>query len=605
MGRPRSRSPLADARPHGRWVRDDAHAPRPLTPLTSSLCHPVSSAAWREVFAEQGLPAAGVDFASIDSWGYLRVVPLVGGAGKRGVERGDRPLPPAPLLWLLMRTLPVFRGRTRQAVRARRTDLDGRLLAQWRDVDRPSFERRARELGDADLPALDADALAGRWRSARRLLEAGIRCHFRLHPAHQLARFELVDLCERELGWSEARALELVGGCSTASTEPARALAALTARVGSGGAELRSLVERADRAAVERLRDVDAGFADAFEAHVRRYGRRTLGYELADPTLAELPELLLATVRDQAASGYDPEAAAARLAAARSALEAEARSRLTGAERARFDAVLARAQLAHGVEEENVFFTIFQPFAAARAVLLEIGDRAARSGDLDARDDVFLLRIDAARGVDEVESVVHEGVTRVLRERIEERRAALAAARAPGVRPPDVRGDAAASARPPLWALPAAIRPLVRAQDWAGERMAPPPAPVGRRHEEGVLARGLGASAGRYSGTVRVVRDEGELDRIRAGDVLVCPVTSPSWSVVFSRIGALVTDTGGMLSHPAIIAREFGLPAVLATGDATARLRDGDVVTVDGAAGLVLAADPGPAAEAGGARTTA
>jgi phosphohistidine swiveling domain-containing protein len=70
-------------------------------------------------------------------------------------------------------------------------------------------------------------------------------------------------------------------------------------------------------------------------------------------------------------------------------------------------------------------------------------------------------------------------------------------------------------------------------------------------------------------------------------DVLVCPITSPIWSVLFSSVGALVTDTGGHLAHAAIIAREYGIPGVLATGNATELLRDGQLVTVDGSAGIV------------------
>jgi pyruvate,water dikinase len=88
---------------------------------------------------------------------------------------------------------------------------------------------------------------------------------------------------------------------------------------------------------------------------------------------------------------------------------------------------------------------------------------------------------------------------------------------------------------------------------------------------------------------VRVIRSEAEFDRLRAGDVLVCPVTSPVWSVLFPSIGALVTDSGGVLSHPAIIAREYGSPAVVATGNGTSVLCDGQVVTVDGTAGVVRA----------------
>jgi phosphoenolpyruvate synthase/pyruvate phosphate dikinase len=81
--------------------------------------------------------------------------------------------------------------------------------------------------------------------------------------------------------------------------------------------------------------------------------------------------------------------------------------------------------------------------------------------------------------------------------------------------------------------------------------------------------------------------NEAEFGRLRAGDVLVCPITSPVWSVLFPSIGALVTDAGGILSHPAIIAREYGIPAVVATTNGTSVLRDGQIVTVDGANGVV------------------
>jgi phosphohistidine swiveling domain-containing protein len=84
-----------------------------------------------------------------------------------------------------------------------------------------------------------------------------------------------------------------------------------------------------------------------------------------------------------------------------------------------------------------------------------------------------------------------------------------------------------------------------------------------------------------------ICSDESEFGRLRPGDVLVCPITSPVWSVLFPSVGALVTDTGGLLSHPAIIAREYRLPAVVATGNATALLRDDQVVTVDGGAGRI------------------
>jgi pyruvate,water dikinase len=84
-----------------------------------------------------------------------------------------------------------------------------------------------------------------------------------------------------------------------------------------------------------------------------------------------------------------------------------------------------------------------------------------------------------------------------------------------------------------------------------------------------------------------VIKDESEFHKLRAGDVLVCPITSPVWSVLFPHLAGLITDSGGMLSHPAILAREFGIPAVVATRNATTLLRDGQTVVIDGTAGTV------------------
>ncbi len=95
------------------------------------------------------------------------------------------------------------------------------------------------------------------------------------------------------------------------------------------------------------------------------------------------------------------------------------------------------------------------------------------------------------------------------------------------------------------------------------------------------------ATPGTYTAPVMEVMGEAEFHKVQAGDVLVCPVTSPVWSLLLPSIGALVTETGGVLSHSSIIAREYGIPAVVATGNATAVLWEGQTVTVDGARGVV------------------
>ena len=99
--------------------------------------------------------------------------------------------------------------------------------------------------------------------------------------------------------------------------------------------------------------------------------------------------------------------------------------------------------------------------------------------------------------------------------------------------------------------------------------------------------KGLGASAGVYEGPARVVESAEQFDQVKKGDVLVCKMTSPSWVVLFTKIGGLVTDSGGALSHPAVVSREFGIPAVVGTRTGTQAIKTGQRVRLNGASGLV------------------
>jgi pyruvate,water dikinase len=121
-----------------------------------------------------------------------------------------------------------------------------------------------------------------------------------------------------------------------------------------------------------------------------------------------------------------------------------------------------------------------------------------------------------------------------------------------------------------LWGITAE-----RLRAWAGEGEG----------DDGV--RGYAASPGVVEGVARVVRDVNEIGTVQQGEVLVCPVTAPSWAPVFPKIAAAVSDIGGMMSHAAIVAREYGLPAVVGTGHATKRIKTGDRVRVDGDNGVV------------------
>jgi pyruvate,water dikinase len=113
------------------------------------------------------------------------------------------------------------------------------------------------------------------------------------------------------------------------------------------------------------------------------------------------------------------------------------------------------------------------------------------------------------------------------------------------------------------------------------------------------LVSGLGASPGRVTGAVRVLREPVEGAALLAGEILVAPMTNPDWVPTLRRAAAVVTDSGGITCHAAIVSRELGVPCVVATRNATARLHDGDIVTVDGARGAVFeGADVLPAADA-------
>ena len=99
---------------------------------------------------------------------------------------------------------------------------------------------------------------------------------------------------------------------------------------------------------------------------------------------------------------------------------------------------------------------------------------------------------------------------------------------------------------------------------------------------------GMAASPGTAEGRARVIRSADELHTIQEGEILVTPVTAPSWAPVFGKIRATVTDIGGMMSHAAIVCREYGLPAVTGTGNASSTIRTGQMLRVDGATGEVL-----------------
>jgi pyruvate,water dikinase len=114
------------------------------------------------------------------------------------------------------------------------------------------------------------------------------------------------------------------------------------------------------------------------------------------------------------------------------------------------------------------------------------------------------------------------------------------------------------------------------------------PTPELNRQTDAHALVGLGVSPGTVTGVARLLRSLDEAQRLNTGEILVTHTTTPAWTPLFARIGGLVTDLGGPLAHGSIVAREYGIPAVMGVGSATQRIRDGQTITVDGASGRVF-----------------
>ena len=234
---------------------------------------------------------------------------------------------------------------------------------------------------------------------------------------------------------------------------------------------------------------------------------------------------------------------------------------------------LARAQRVFPLREGSEAATIGIPLAGLRRLGLHLGTRLG----LYRPDDIFDLTFDEVRGLLRDPAQV-EGPASLALQRREEREKVAATP------PPAKRGPGPDTAGPDLRGFPRAAVDNLAALLWYAEQVDPPSV-AGRR--AGAELTGLGVSRGTYEGVARIVRDEDDFERLTAGDVMVCPTTSPVWSMVFPGVGALVCDGGGPLGHPAIIAREFGVPAVVGTGVGTTAIPDGSRVRVDGTRGQV------------------
>lgn len=549
----------------GVWESDRFHQAQPFTELVADLWPPAFAAGFGELCERYGLPLETMAVGVVHGYAFVRPKPL--GEPASGPRRKE---PPPAVLKVVFRTVPAMRRRervARQAVEERRWLDDA---ATWAD-ERDTWATRIRERQAVDLAALSDEDLADEVAASADLFSACLRRHFALGNVG-LGIGELLLACQ---GWGLDPELvpALLEGSSPSSQAARRHLVRLAEAVRAAGLDPAALDESDPDAAIERVRSSSSEAADVLAAYLEDHGWRATDNTGTAPSLVEQPALL---VRALVAAAVDPGEDDATVAARVAAREAELRVQVPEAERLRFDELVTEARSAYRAADDNTGFVLWSAGTLRRSGF-EAGRRLAGTDVLAAADHVLDCRlaevVDALRG--HVDRVGARAAAR------HDARQALIAA---GVVPPATIGGAP-SPPPGPDVLPPGMA-AVFARLGAHRRLRFPDdadaglATAGRVLRGGeVVGTGHAVGTGAYTGRACVAVDaEDALDRLEPGDVLVCAVTVPTHDPLFTIAGAVVTAVGGPLGHTAVMAREFGLPAVVGTGPLA--IADGDEITV-------------------------
>jgi pyruvate,water dikinase len=332
----------------------------------------------------------------------------------------------------------------------------------------------------------------------------------------------------------------------TRTTDANRALEGLAARARENP-RLREAVDTLDPTALAAYPEFEAEFA----AYLAEFGHReTVTPILATPpTQGEAPETVLALIKVLIAEPPGPPKEHDHALSDHALSELLKHPLLRGPrQRARIQRWVEAARAGVALREDSHFYFLM-PLPILRKSLLEMGRRLCDAGVLDEPEQVFHLRLEELEAIEDPAALADP----------EKLRATM-------------------------------LRRAARREELAGVRLIDPAAVFPQCYDGDALIAGTPASNGTATGPVKIIRGPEEFDRLAAGDILVCPYTNPAWTTLFQRVAAVVVDSGGQGSHAAIVAREYGIPAVMGTGVGTSVLADGQLVTVDGSTGRVLAA---------------
>jgi phosphohistidine swiveling domain-containing protein len=543
----------------GQWNADGLHGPRPYTLIGMRTFGDPIEAGSRASAVRYGLPHDGLAVEFMQRFEYVQQRPLV-----RRPAGEDEPSRAA--FEALVAADVTLQDRLRAAeetLATRRWEGD---LEQWDSVGRPWLMGRTLALTDIEPAALDVAGLEELLRATVEQDEVAMRIHHVLNPLNAIPAQRFYGFSVPLTGVPFPEHLPLMQGASPVSIgdEPElRAVAEAVRAAGVAESLLDSGGDPADQ--VERLRTHEGAVGETMRAFLRLAGYRSIGgWEPMEPFALEEPMGLIATIR-AAIEGkrpqVDPE------------LVASIRDRVPDDQREEWDARYADARRFARIRDERDVYCNIPASGLIRRVTLEVGRRLHAAGRIDDVEH-------ATEGsVEELASLLR-GESGVSSQELAERHAYRHNYTIKDI--PMTVGEPLA---PPVswkW-LPQAWQALSPPPEMAGS----PRDSVQTEESSSTVVTGTTAQQGTYEGPARIVTGPNEFAKIQRGDVLVTPATNPAFSIILPLLGAIVTDHGNPLSHAAIIAREFGLPAVVGCNDATELLHDGDLVRVDADAGRV------------------
>ncbi len=437
------------------------------------------------------------------------------------------------------------------------------LQATWDETWHPTIRQALDDWSAFDLEGASDEALLAHLDATWERTQAVWRMHFEIVFSLGRAIRDFVALYDELFEPDDAMAAhDLLKGTDTLTLVASRAVWALRDVVDAtpGAAEIVSTTTPSELTARLASDASLAPVADAVRDYLANYGARTPILNLSAPTLREDPTPVLKILKEAVASpNADPARDHAEILLRRDAATEEARAALTvypEPVRIEFERRLSTARTATRLREDHNYLIDFSWTAAVRAVYVEVGRRLAAAGSIDAPGDVIHVTPEESRAafvqrpMGDLHTLVEERKAEM------ERYASTPVPETLGPRP---------NTRKPKPSLDALKRRVAR---------------------DGLIT-GEAGSPGIARGRARVIRSLADAELLQAGEVLVAPTTSQPWMPLFGAAAALVTETGGVLSHAAVVAREFKLPAVVAVAGATQLVQDGQLLEVDGDRGLV------------------